>query len=444
MTQPKVTVADIFGTMESRVNPSGIQGVSANYGYQVTGEGGGQWTVCVHDDAVKVVEGLKAPDVLSTIEAQDFIDLTLGKLDGMTAFSSGKLAVEGDLGLMLKATRFFKKYSPPGAEAREAPSEELLVLKQLLSLDQRFSTGPLMGRFLSELRDHTRILANQCPVCGRKQVPPREMCAECHVPCQDLVEVGPGGVLCSWDVAFYASPDPLTGQSRETPYCSAFVLLDGCQGNDVFWHEINPSDIPRLKVGARVRPVWAERRTGEITDIRWFELVEAAGEAPQATAPVAAARPVAGGVGPQHAFVIPGKLALPYQYFAGRVGSRFLTALRDQQVVWGTRCARCDQVFVPPRRTCEKHPGESCDQWVALPGTGTLAGFTVIRYAEPYQPCPPPYVLALISLDGSASRIAHVLKGVEPEQARLGLRLKPVFAREARGTILQVDHFEPA
>jgi uncharacterized OB-fold protein/putative sterol carrier protein len=275
--QGTATVADIFGTMEGRVNPAGVAGVTANFAYHVTGEGGGDWTVCVKDGAVTVLAGLHAPTVSSTISAADWIDLTLGKLDGMTAFTSGRLKVEGDLGLMSKAAKFFKKYMPPGEEAREAPKEELLVLKQLLSLNQRFSTGPLMGRFLAELRDHRRILANRCPSCGRHQVPPREVCAVCHVPVDKLVEVGPEGVVTFFDVAFYASPDPLTGESRETPYCSAFLLLDGCRGNDTFWHEIKPADIPRLKYGVRVRPVWAEHRTGAITDIRHFEIVDEGG-----------------------------------------------------------------------------------------------------------------------------------------------------------------------
>ena len=272
-----VTVADIFGTMEGRVNPAGVAGVTANFAYHVTGEGGGDWTVCVTDGAVKVLPGLHAPTVTATIAAADWIDLTLGRLDGMTAFTSGRLKIEGDLGLMGKAAKFFKKYDPPGGAGREAPKEELIVLKQLLSLEQRFSTGPLMGRFLAELRDHRRILANRCPACGRHQVPPREVCAVCHVPVTELVEVGPGGLVTFYDVAFYASPDPLTGESRETPYCSAFILLDGCRGNDTFWHEIRPADIPRLRYGQRVRPVWAEHRTGAITDIRWFEIVDEGG-----------------------------------------------------------------------------------------------------------------------------------------------------------------------
>ena len=273
MNATEVTVADIFGTMEQRVNPDRVKGVTANYGYRVTGDGGGEWTVSVRDDTVKITPGIHDPDVTATIAAQDFIDLNLGRLDGMTAFTSGKLKIEGNLGLMTKSAKFFKKYSPPAGKEKEKKTEELVVLKQLLSIPQRFATGPLMGKFLNELRDNKRILGNKCPKCGRIQTPPREICAICRVRVEELVEVGPEGVVGNFDIAYYASPDPLTGESRETPYCSIFLVLDGCSGNDVFWHELKPDDIPKVTKGARVRPVWAAERRGAITDIEYFELI---------------------------------------------------------------------------------------------------------------------------------------------------------------------------
>jgi len=45
----------------------------------------------------------------------------------MTALTSGRLKVDGDIGLLTKSTRFFKKYTPPSmAGAEEEKREELL------------------------------------------------------------------------------------------------------------------------------------------------------------------------------------------------------------------------------------------------------------------------------------------------------------------------------
>jgi len=270
---PEVTVADIFGTMERRVNPDGVAGVTTNYGYIITGSGGGEWTVCVADGSVQVKAGLHDPSVTTTCSAKDWIAITLGQLDGMTAFTSGRLKVEGDVGLLTKATRFFKKYTPPGSAGQEAEKEELLRLNQVISIPQRFATGPVMGKFLKAFKEK-KILANQCPSCNRLQLPPREVCAECKVRADQWVEVGPGGVIASPDITYYASPDPLTGESRETPYITAHFLLDGCRGHETLWHELVTDDFSKVKRGVRVRPVWNEKRIGAITDIKYFEIVE--------------------------------------------------------------------------------------------------------------------------------------------------------------------------
>ena len=134
-----------------------------------------------------------------------------------------------------------------------------------------------MGRFLKALKEK-KILANKCPRCGRLQLPPREICAECRVRADEWVEVGPKGHLTLIDVVYYASPDPLTGETRETPYGTIWVLLDGCKGNETFMHVLRPDQLDRVeegwneKKGTRLRPVWSENRTGGCFDIRYFEI----------------------------------------------------------------------------------------------------------------------------------------------------------------------------
>ncbi|MBT3311799.1 MAG: hypothetical protein HN737_11705 [Desulfobacterales bacterium] len=268
---PEVTIQDIFGSMESRVNPEGVKGVTCKCGYDITGDGGGQYTVSVDDGNVKVLEGIHEPDVTTTSNAQNWIDITLGKLDATTAFTSGMIKIEGDMGVLGKAAMFFKKYIPPGGEIEE--QEELLMLPKVISVPQKFNTGPKMGKFLKGLIDK-KLYANKCPECKRLQIPPREVCAECIVRADEFVEVGPDGIIQVLDITFFASPDPLTGESRETPYVSAHILLDGCKGHETLWHELNPANIKTAKKGDRVRPVWNENRTGSVSDILYYELIE--------------------------------------------------------------------------------------------------------------------------------------------------------------------------
>jgi len=142
-------------------------------------------------------------------------------------------------------------------------------------------------------------------------------------------------------------------------------------------------------------------------------------------------------------FVVEGKLALPYQYFAGRTGSRFLVKLRDEKKIMGLRCDQCQKVYVPPRSTCERCLADISGQWVELADTGTVTGFTVIRYEEPHQPVPPPYILALIKLDGADTPLTHIVQGLPVEQMKTGLRVRAVFAEKTTSTIMDLDHFRP-
>ena len=141
-------------------------------------------------------------------------------------------------------------------------------------------------------------------------------------------------------------------------------------------------------------------------------------------------------------FVVEGKLALPYQYFAGQTGSRFIISLRDEKKIRGLKCEKCNKVFVPPRSTCELCFENISDNWVDVANTGTVTGFTIIRYEEPHQPVKPPYILALIKLDGADTPIAHIVKGVALSKMKTGLKVKAVFAKKTTSTIMDIDHFQ--
>jgi putative sterol carrier protein len=48
-----------------------------------------------------------SPDLTITMEDADFVDMMTGKLNGMQAFMTGKLQIDGDLMLAQKMTKFF-------------------------------------------------------------------------------------------------------------------------------------------------------------------------------------------------------------------------------------------------------------------------------------------------------------------------------------------------
>ncbi|PKL37220.1 MAG: hypothetical protein CVV44_16425 [Spirochaetae bacterium HGW-Spirochaetae-1] len=142
-------------------------------------------------------------------------------------------------------------------------------------------------------------------------------------------------------------------------------------------------------------------------------------------------------------FVVDGKLALPYSYFAGRVGSKFITTIRDQKKIMGVKCPKCNKVYVPPKQVCEKDFTDIRDNWVDLGNEGTVTNFTVVRYNDKHLPRKAPFIMALIKLDGADSPFMHILEEVEPSEVKIGMRVEAVFAKQPTNTILDIDHFKP-
>ena len=88
----------IFDMMPDAFNADAAGGVDVVFQYSVSGSKGGDWIVAVKDSKCKVEPGTAGkPTCTLKIGDEDFVKLITGALDPMQAFSSGKLAIEGDV-----------------------------------------------------------------------------------------------------------------------------------------------------------------------------------------------------------------------------------------------------------------------------------------------------------------------------------------------------------
>lgn len=119
-----LTADGIFSLMPELFLPEKAAGLTASVYYQVTGEGGGDYTCLIKDGAFTLLREPKA-DASATvvIAAEDWVAINEGKLDPMQAFMTGKLKGTGDLGLLQKFPRYFRK-----PEAKKAAGKPLDVL----------------------------------------------------------------------------------------------------------------------------------------------------------------------------------------------------------------------------------------------------------------------------------------------------------------------------
>ncbi len=144
----------------------------------------------------------------------------------------------------------------------------------------------------------------------------------------------------------------------------------------------------------------------------------------------------------QWGFSIPGKLEIPFKYYAGSFQSKALVALRDERKIMGSYCPKCKKTFFPPRSHCNICMTK-IEELVEVGPEGKLQTWTVVNYKEPTRPRKTPYVLGLIELDGCDSAMLHLIDGIKPEKLEKGMRLKPVFSRNRKGQILDIKHFAP-
>ncbi|KAB2351428.1 Zn-ribbon domain-containing OB-fold protein [Actinomadura rudentiformis] len=279
------------------------------------------------------------------------------------------------------------------------------------------SVGPVIGRFLSELRDGR--LVGVRTQAGKVLFPPLEYDPDSGEAVTDeYVEVGPAGTVQSWSWV----SRPLKVHPLDRPFAWALIQPDGA--DTALLHALDMgvleegAEAPRyLKTGLRVRPKFRGRgkRAGSINDIECFE--------PEVTMINAPSR-------------------LEYELQGGRALDRFLEGVSQGKLI-GHRCGVCGQVIVPMKGLCPKD-GVPTTEEVELPDTGTVTTFAVNNLPDPRAP-EVPFVSAYILLDGAGLTMLALVAGVPADQVRMGMRVKAAWRpREEWGkTMSNIKWFEP-
>ncbi len=153
-----------------------------------------------------------------------------------------------------------------------AENEHIVIESGEAAQPFNYAVGMYGSRFFKELRENKKIMGVKCPTCGKVYVPPRGVCGPCFQEMKEFVEVGPGGVIGTYTILRFAFIDPETGHQKPVPYGYGFIKLDGA--DTLFQHYIDLVDEKKVRIGARVEPVWANERKGTIKDIQYFRVVE--------------------------------------------------------------------------------------------------------------------------------------------------------------------------
>ena len=143
--------------------------------------------------------------------------------------------------------------------------EQPLRAEHVIQFPYRRATGPILGRFFSEIRDHRRLLGVKT-ASGEVLCPPVDVDPDSleDLSVDDLVEVGPAGCVTSWTWL----REPRSGNPLEHPFAWALIRLDGA--DSALLHAVDAVSESAMRTGMRVVPRFHDERNGDIRDIACF------------------------------------------------------------------------------------------------------------------------------------------------------------------------------
>jgi putative sterol carrier protein len=109
-----LTTKEIFDRIQAalQADPSRTGGLTAVYQFNLEGEDAGVYQIHLSPDGATVSEGEKeTPQCTLSLTADDFKEMVQGNLNGTAAFMSGRLRVDGDLGLAMRLESVLSAYS---------------------------------------------------------------------------------------------------------------------------------------------------------------------------------------------------------------------------------------------------------------------------------------------------------------------------------------------
>ncbi|MBN2284337.1 MAG: Zn-ribbon domain-containing OB-fold protein [Deltaproteobacteria bacterium] len=150
----------------------------------------------------------------------------------------------------------------------------------------------------------------------------------------------------------------------------------------------------------------------------------------------------------QDLYILEDEVAIPYENVYGPVWTRFFEGLVEKKI-YGSRCSRCNRVLVPARSFCPRCFVET-DDITEVSQEGAIVSWVLTDYEYFGMPTKPPFIGALIRLDGTDSSFLHLVGGFDLRDADLvrktvknGMKVRAVWKEERKGHILDIKYFEP-
>ncbi len=142
------------------------------------------------------------------------------------------------------------------------------------------------------------------------------------------------------------------------------------------------------------------------------------------------------------------EIRLPYELAYGATWTRFFNGM-EQKKIYGNQCPKCGRVLVPARSFCPRCFVDMGD-WIEVAQEGTVIAWVYTNYKYYGMPTEPPFIGALIRLDGTDVNFLHLLGGFDLSNfdecrkiVKNGMKVKAVWNDERKGHIMDLKYFKP-
>lgn len=97
----------------------------------------------------------------------------------------------------------------------------------------------------------------------------------------------------------------------------------------------------------------------------------------------------------------------------------------SQCKLMAAQCLKCGYIMLPPRPVCSRCYSKNM-QWREVKTEGTLQTYTVIHIAPAQFQSMAPYAVGIVQFEDGL-RIPGMIRGVEPDKLKIGMKLKIEF-----------------
>ena len=301
--------------------------------------------------------------------------------------------------------------------APEANVQTMDWMAAQIKMPYTLTPGQATGIFLAELAGR-RLIGSRHG--DEVLVPAQDFSGTTGEPASGFVEVAPVGTVQAFTTGAHGT--------------LGIILIDG--STVPFVHQLLRIEPESLEVGTRVEAVWADEPTGGMLDL--------AGFAPLGSATTF--EPKADPADLAAAFQkVDYTMTLDYQHAYGPYYGTLFDGVKSGRRIRGVKCSNCRRLLLPPRAQCDVCLAPTAE-WVDVEPVGTVQASSVVHIEFIGQRLSPPYVYAEIVLDGTSTRLIHMIGDVDPTVAQTaaapGARVRAVWSDRHTGSLADIDHFE--